>query len=84
LTITTIDTAPTADMVDKGIYDQDDLKTLLATPINRFDTAYSPLFGSRIMRYLRTRARDFHVEPPSFAKTKGKGKGKGKGKTTPA
>lgn len=53
-------------MVDEGNYDLDDLKTLLATHINRFDTVYDPKSSSRIMRYLRTRARDFQVEPPVF------------------
>ena len=82
LKITTIDTALTADMVDKGMYDLDDLKTLLATHISRFDTVYEPSANSRIMRYLRTRARDFHIEPPAFSKAKHKVKGKGK--TAPA
>jgi hypothetical protein len=76
LKITTIDTALTADMVDKGTYDLDDLKTLLATHINRFDTVYDPSTSSRIMRYLRTRARDFQVDPPTFSKAKNKGKSK--------
>ena len=82
LKITTIDTALTADMVDKGMYDLDDLKTLLATHISRFDTVYEPSANSRIMRYLRTRARDFQIEPPAFSKAKHKVKGKGK--TAPA
>ena len=82
LKITTIDTALTADMVDKGMYDLDDLKTLLATHISRFDTVYEPSANSRIMRYLRTRARDFQIEPPAFSKAKNKAKGKGK--TAPA
>ena len=77
LKITTIDTALTADMVDKGMYDLDDLKTLLATHISRFDTVYEPSANSRIMRYLRTRARDFQIEPPAFSKAKHKVKGKG-------
>ncbi len=82
LKITTIDTTLTADMVDKGIYELDDLKTLLATHISRFDTVYDPNANSRIMRYLRTRARDFQIEPPAFSKAESKGKGKGK--TAPA
>jgi hypothetical protein len=57
-----------------GTYKLDDLKTLLATHIARFEAAYSPTSSVRIMRYLRTRARDFKVDPPSFSKTKGKGK----------
>lgn len=65
-------------MVDKGTYDLDDLKTLLATHISRFDTVYDPNANSRIMRYLRTRARDFQIEPPAFSKAKNKAKGKGK------
>ena len=82
LKITTIDTTLTADMVDKGTYELDDLKTLLATHISRFDTVYDPSANSRIMRYLRTRARDFQIEPPAFSKAESKGKGKGK--TAPA
>jgi hypothetical protein len=75
LTITTIDTSLMADLIDSGTYKLDDLKTLLATHIVRFEAAYSPTSISvRIMRYLRTRARDFKVDPPSFSKTKGKGK----------
>jgi hypothetical protein len=74
LTITTIDTSLTADLIDSGTYKLDDLKTLLATHIARFEAAYSPTASVRIMRYLRTRARDFKVDPPSFSKTKGKGK----------
>jgi hypothetical protein len=74
LTITTIDTSLTADLIDSGTYNLDDLKTLLATHIARFEAAYSPASSVRIMRYLRTRARDFKVDPPSFSKTKGKGK----------
>ena len=74
LTITTVDTNLTADLIDSGTYNLDDLKTLLATHIARFETAYSPTSSIRIMRYLRTRARDFKVDPPSFSKTKGKGK----------
>ncbi len=54
-------------MVDKGTYDLDDLKTLLATHISRFDTVYEPSANSRIIRYLRTRARDFQIEPPAFS-----------------
>ena len=69
-------------MVDKGTYELDDLKTLLATHISRFDTVYDPSANSRIMRYLRTRARDFQIEPPAFSKAASKGKGKGK--TAPA
>jgi hypothetical protein len=71
LTITTIDTSLTADL---STYKLDDLMTLLATYIARFEVAYSPTSSARIMRYLRTRACDFKVEPPSFVKTKGKGK----------
>ncbi len=74
LTITTIDTKLTADQIDNGTYNLEDLKTLLATHIARFESAYSPTSSVRIMRYLRTRARDFKVDPPSFSKTKGKGK----------
>jgi hypothetical protein len=74
LTITTIDTSLTADLIDSGTYKLDDLKTLLATHIARFEMAYSPTSSVRIMRYLRTRACDFKVDPPSFSKTKGKGK----------
>jgi hypothetical protein len=74
LTITTIDTSLTADLIDSGTYKLDDLKTFLATHIARFETAYSPTSSIRIMRYLRTRARDFKVDLPSFSKTKGKGK----------
>ncbi len=74
LTITTIDTSLTADLIDSGTYKLDDLKTLLATHIARFEAAYSPTSSVRIMRYLLTRARDFKVDPPSFSKTKGKGK----------
>ena len=74
LTIPTIDTSLTADLIDSGTYDLDDLKTLLATHIARFESAYSPTSSVRIMRYLRTRARDFKVDPPPFSKTKGKGK----------
>jgi hypothetical protein len=54
LTITTIDTSLTADLIDSGTYKLDDLKTLLATHIARFETAYSPTSSVRIMRYLRT------------------------------
>jgi hypothetical protein len=74
LTKTTIDTSLTADLIDSGTYKLDDLKTLLATHIARFESAYSPTSSIRIMRYLRKRARDFKVDPPSFSKTKGKGK----------
>jgi hypothetical protein len=74
LTITTIDTSLTADLIDSGTYKLDVLKTLLATHIARFEAAYSPTSSVRIMRYLRTRARDFKVDPQSFSKTKGKGK----------
>ena len=74
LTITTIDTGLTADLIDSGTYKLDDLKTLLATHIARFEVAYSPTSSIRIMRYLRTRGSDFKVDPPSFSKTKGKGK----------
>ncbi len=74
LTITTIDTSLTADLIDSGTYKLDDLKTLLATHIARFEAAYSPTSSVRIMRYLRTRAGDFKVDPPAFSKTKGKGK----------
>jgi hypothetical protein len=74
LTITTLDTSLTADLIDSGAYNLDDLKTLLATHIARFEAAYSPTSSVRIMRYLRTRAREFNVDPPSFSKTKGKGK----------
>jgi hypothetical protein len=74
LIITTIDTSLTADLIDSGTYNLDDLKTLLATHIARFEAAYSPTSSVRIMRYLRNRARDFKVDPPSFSKTKGKGK----------
>ncbi len=54
------------------------MKTLLATHIARFDLAYSPQASTRILRYLRNRAKDFKVDFPSFAKPKGKGKVKGK------
>ena len=54
------------------------MKALLATHIARFDSSYSPQASTRIMRYLRTRAKDFKVEFPTFAKPKGKGKVKGK------
>ncbi len=54
------------------------MKTLLATHIARFESSYSPQSNMRIMRYLRTRAKDFKVEFPTFAKPKGKGKVKGK------
>jgi hypothetical protein len=74
LTITTIDTSLTADLIDSGMYKLDDLKTLLATHIARFEAAYSPTSRVQIMQYLRTRARDFKVDPPAFSKTKGKGK----------
>jgi hypothetical protein len=69
LTITTIDTSLTADLIDSGAYKLDDLKTFLATHIARFEAAYSPTSSVRIMRYLRTRARDFKVDPEK-AKTK--------------
>jgi hypothetical protein len=72
LTITTINTTLTADLIDAGTYDLDDMMTLMATHIARFDTAYNPQSSMRIMRYLRTRAKDFKVEFPSFAKPKGK------------
>ena len=78
LTITTINTSLTADLIDAGTYDLNDLKTLLATHIARFDLSYSPQASTRIMRYLRTRAKDFKVELPSFSKPKGKGRVKGK------
>ncbi len=78
LTITTINTSLTADLIDAGTYDLDDMKTLLATHIARFDAAYNPQANLRIMRYLRTRAKDFKVEFPTFAKPRSKGKGKGK------
>jgi hypothetical protein len=39
LTITTIDTSLTADLIDSGTYKLDDLKTLLATHIARFEAA---------------------------------------------
>ena len=78
LTITTINTSLTADLIDAGTYDLNDMKTLLATHIARFDLSYSPQGSARIMRYLRTRARDFKVEFPTFANPKGKGKIKGK------
>ncbi len=42
LTITTIDTNLTADMIDNGAYKLSDLKALLATSIARFEAAYSP------------------------------------------
>jgi hypothetical protein len=61
LTITTINTLLTADLIDAGTYDLDDLKTLMATHIARFDSAYNPQASMRIMRYLRTRARDFKL-----------------------
>ncbi len=54
------------------------MKTLLATHIARFDAAYNPQANLRIMRYLRTRAKDFKVEFPTLVKSKGKNKGKGK------
>jgi hypothetical protein len=75
LIITTIDTSLTADLLDSGTYILDDLKTLLAKHIARFDAVYSHSSSARIMRYLCNRARDFQVDP-SFAKTKSKGKGK--------
>ncbi len=78
LTITTINTSLTADLIDAGTYDLNDMKTLLATHIARFDLAYSPQASTRIMRYLRTRAKDFKVDFPTFTKPKGKGKVKGK------
>ncbi len=78
LTITTINTSLTADLIDAGTYDLNDIKTLLATHIARFDLAYSPQASIRIMRYLRTRAKDFKVDFPTFTKPKGKGKVKGK------
>jgi hypothetical protein len=78
LTITTINTSLTADLIDAGTYDLDDMKTLLATHIARFDAAYNPKTSTRIMRYLRTIAKDFKVEFPTFAKPQGKGKAKGK------
>ncbi len=84
VTITTINTSLTADLIDAGTYDLDDMKTLLATHIARFDAAYNPLASARIMRYLRTRAKDFKVEFPTFAKTKGKGKPKGKSSPSPS
>jgi hypothetical protein len=82
LTITTVNTSLTADLIDAGTYDLDDMKILLATHIFRFDTAYNPTASTRIMRYLRTRARDFKVDFPNFAKPKGKGKAKGKSNLT--
>jgi hypothetical protein len=78
LTITTINTSLTADLIDAGTYDLNDMKTLLATHIARFDSSYSPQASTRIMRYLRTRAKDFKVDFPTFTKPKGKGKVKGK------
>jgi hypothetical protein len=42
LTITTINTSLTADLIDAGTYDLNDMKTLLATHIARFDSSYSP------------------------------------------
>ena len=77
-----VNTSLTADLIDAGTYDLDDMKTLLATHISRFDTAYSPTSSTRIMRYLRTRARDIKVDFPNFAKPKGKGKAKGKSNPT--
>ncbi len=77
-TITTINTSLTADLIDAGTYDLNDIKTLLATHIARFDLAYSPQASTRIMRYLRTRAKDFKVDFPTFTTPKGKGKVKGK------
>jgi hypothetical protein len=59
------------------------MKTLLATHIARFDSAYNPRTSMRIMRYLRTRAKDFKVEFPTLAKPKGKGKTKGKSSPSP-
>jgi hypothetical protein len=76
LTITAINTSLTADLIDAGTYDLDDMKNLLATHIARFDAAYNPQVSMRIMRYLRTRAKDFKVEFSTFAKPKGKAKGK--------
>ncbi len=54
------------------------MKTLLATHIARFESSYSPQSNTRIMRYLRTRAKGFKVEFPTFSKSKGKGKVKWK------
>jgi hypothetical protein len=78
LTITTINTSLTAVLIDAGTYDLNDMKTLLATHIARFDSSYSRQASTRIMRYLRTRAKDFKVDSPAFFKPKGKGKVKGK------
>jgi hypothetical protein len=50
LTITTINTSLIADLIDAGTYDINDMKTLLATHIARFDSAYSPQLSTRIMR----------------------------------
>jgi hypothetical protein len=82
LTITMVNTALTADLIDAGTYDLDDIKTLMATHISRFDTSYTPASSMRSMRYLRTRARDFKVDCPNFTKSKGKGKAKGKSNPT--
>jgi hypothetical protein len=78
LTIITINTSLTADLIDAGTYDLNDMKNLLATHIARFDSSYSPQASTRIMRYLRARAKDFKVDFPTFAKPKSKGKVKGK------
>ncbi len=51
LTITTINTSLTADLIDAGTYDLDDMKTLLATHIARFDSAYNPRTSMRIMHH---------------------------------
>jgi hypothetical protein len=56
LTLTTIDTGLTADLIDSGTYKLDDPKTLLATHIARFEAAYSPTSSVRIVRYLRAYA----------------------------
>ncbi len=46
LTITTINTSLTADLIDAGTSDLDDMKTLLATHIARFDSAHEQACAS--------------------------------------
>jgi hypothetical protein len=61
LTITTIDTSLTADLIDSGTYKLDDLKTLLATHIARFEAAYSPTSSVCIMRIQSYIQRPHHA-----------------------
>ena len=79
LTISTLNSAYTAIVIQEGAYEYHELVKLLAQNVTSFTRLYQPVEHPRIHRYLRTRARR-HGTIPEFMQSASKGK---KGKPAP-